>query len=276
MNGTKFYKLNKSNEQLLMFLQEEFDLIEENMLSRTTAELVSIAEIVFSAILTFFLEKDIKPFESLWTKIGVFQNNAQTNDMLKIVFSCAIIFCASILIIEITTRVVRFLLVSLHDNKSTGKDIYTLERIFYLKVLNEITTGLSLEKKSYELASAVAYNESETPIQDNNLSMLYLNESLYYFHEALHTIAESHMFEPGNPEREEYSNLLKELNPCLVCEVFDICISTLQRAKDRLQDKNDGAVQADHAIDLFEQYKRNVKEQISFIQQKEKELADTT
>lgn len=57
MNGTKWYKLNKSNESLQVFLEERFADLEANISSKISSGIESVGEIVFSAGLSFTLEK---------------------------------------------------------------------------------------------------------------------------------------------------------------------------------------------------------------------------
>lgn len=56
MNGTKWYKLNKSNEPLEIFLEEQFSKLQESVGDKIFSGVINIGEIIFSAGLTFYLE----------------------------------------------------------------------------------------------------------------------------------------------------------------------------------------------------------------------------
>ena len=55
MNGTKWYKLNKSNEPLVVFLDEKFRALELTVYSKIKSGIISVGEIVFGAELAFAL-----------------------------------------------------------------------------------------------------------------------------------------------------------------------------------------------------------------------------
>ena len=98
-------------------------------------------------------------------------------------------------------------------------------------MLNDIVTGISLEKKACELAASMKKNktefqnledtkkgiktfqnmesiqESETPVQDSDLYIIYLMESVFYFNEATHNITKNNIFEIYNPGRENYTEI---------------------------------------------------------------------
>ena len=104
--------------------------------------------------------------------------------------------------------------------------------------------------------------ESETPVQDSDLYIIYLMESVFYFNEATHNITKNNIFEIYNPGRENYTEFLKVINPDNICNIIEICISTLDRIKAALETKGQNSQMAQDAKELFSAYKDSIEKQI--------------
>jgi len=231
MTGTKWYKLNKSNELLQITLHEELHDLEATLSDELTSALTTIAEIVFSGLLTYFIDEKVDLLSFLWPYLSIIPN--QSAVLWGTIILCSSVFLGSLAICKLVMYAFKKIKDTFKDAKKTQTGIYQLERYFYQKVLNDIITGISLEKKSYELNAET--DKSVSPVQDQNLASIYLIESVFYFHEALTTIAEKHIFETANKKRTEYTDFLETVNPFMVCDVFFKCEQTLTRIKDILE-----------------------------------------
>lgn len=260
MNGTKWYKLNKSNEPLEVFLEERFAELESTMSSKISSGIVNIGEIVFSVGLTFLLEIKVDPFEKIWGIFPFFKGN--TPSFITTSVSCIIIFLLSIAISHLVILCIKRIKAFFSDNKSTPSDAYKLEEYFYKKVLNDIVTGISLEKKSSELLQNIKKGKSETKEQDTNLYLIYLMESTFYFNQAISHITERNIVEINNPNRTEYTDFLKSVNPNILCDIFTICISTLKRIIPALEQHGQSVENASDACKTFQDYIEDIKKQI--------------
>lgn len=258
MNGTKWYKLNKSNEPLEVFLEERFAELESTMSSKISSGIVNIGEIVFSAGLTFLLEREFDPFKKVWDVFLASKEN--TFSFMTTSVSCIIIFLFSIAISHFVIFCIKAAKGFFSDNKSTPSDAYKLEEYFYKKVLNDIVTGISLEKKSYELLQNI--EKSETREQDINLHLIYLMESTFYFNQAISHITERNIIEIDNPNRIEYTDFLQSVNPNILCEIFTICIKTLDRIIFALEQHGQSVQNANDAQKTFRAYVESIQNQI--------------
>lgn len=259
MNGTKWYKLNKSNEPLEVFLEERFAELESTMSSKISSGIVNIGEIVFSVGLTFLLEIKVDPFEKIWGVLPFFKGN--TPSFITTSASCIIIFLLSIAISHLVILCIKKVKAFFSDNKSTPSEAYKLEEYFYKKVLNDIVTGISLEKKSSELLQNI--KKSETKEQDIDLYLIYLMESTFYFNQAISHITERNIVEIDNPNRTEYTDFLQSVNPNILCDIFTICISTLKRIIPALDQHGQSVENASDACKTFQDYIKAIKEQTS-------------
>lgn len=257
MNGTKWYKLNKSNEPLEVFLEERFSELESTMSSKISSGIVNIGEIVFSVGLTFLLEIKVDPFEKIWGIFPFFKGN--TPSFITTSVSCIIIFLLSIAISHLVILFIKRIKAFFSDNKSTPSDAYKLEEYFYKKVLNDIVTGISLEKKSSELLQNI--KNSETKEQDTNLYLIYLIESTFYFNQAISHLTEKNIIEINNPNRTEYTDFLQSVNPNILREIFTICTSTLSRIIPALEQHGQSVQSANDAQKTFQTYIESIKNQ---------------
>lgn len=264
MNGTKWYKLNKSNEPILITLREELQDLENAISSDLSSALITVAEIVFSGLLTYFIGEKIDLLSFYWQYVGIIPNNSQV--LWGTVLFCCIAFLGTIGICKLLTFGLSKIKNTFKDKKKTLLGIYQLERYFYQKVLNDIITGVSLEKKSCELLAQM--DNSLSPVQDKNLSSIYLVEAVFYFHEALRSIDEKHLFEVSNNEREEYTNYLKAINSGVICNIFLSSEETLSRIIATLE-TDDGetgnertVISAKKAFNLFLSYRKQIHKQL--------------
>lgn len=259
MNGTKWYKLNKSNEPILVTLHEELLNLESTISGDLSSALITVAEIVFSGLLTYFIEKKVDLLSPIWPYLGVVPNGTLT--ILGTVLSCSIVFLGTIGACKLAVFIVKRIKKNCRDEKKTLLGIYQLERYFYQKVLNEIITGVSLEKKSFELLSEI--ESSSSPVQDKNLSSIYLVEAVFYFYEALGSIKEKHLFEVSNKNRQEYTDFLNAIDPHVMCEILLMCEETLTRIVTTLEaDNNQNTKRAKDAYNLFLSYRREIHKQM--------------
>lgn len=255
MNGTKWYKLNKSNEPLLITLHEELHNLETSMSSEISSALTTVAEIIFSGLLTYFIDRDVDLLSFLWPSIAV--NPSQNTVFWGTILSCSVVFLGSIAACKLIIFLIKMLMKTFNNEKKTQTGIFQLERYFYQKVLNDIITGVSLEKKSCELLAEVDNSVSST--QDKNLSSIYLIESVFYFHEALRAIAEKNVFWVSNEKREEYTDFLEAINPHIICDIFQMCELTLARIIETLGGADAKTTEkARDAYDMFLSYRREI------------------
>ena len=133
--------------------------------------------------------------------------------------------------------------------------------------MNDIITGVSLEKKSCELLAEI--DSSASPVQDKNLSSIYLVEAVFYFHEATRSIAERHVFEVPNKKRKEYTEYLKAINSGVVCNIFLSCENTLERIIGTLEadvgqtGNEQTVISAKKAFNLFVDYRSGIHKQLA-------------
>lgn len=258
MNGTKWYKLNKSNESLQVFLEERFADLEANISSKISSVIESVGEIVFSAGLSFTLEKKTDPLNFIWNKFTLFQEESLS--FLRMSLSCAIIFLLSMAFCHLLVLGVDKIKKYITDDKETPQDAYRLEEYFYKQVLNDIVTGISLEKKACELSQNM--NVKTTLKQDSDLHIIYLIESVFYFNEAIYNINEHNIFEINNPARENYTDFLKSINSDVICNIFQICIETLERIIVELQIEEKNYQMAEDAKKIFLEYVNSIRKQV--------------
>lgn len=259
MNGTKWYKLNKSNEPILITLHEELGNLEGTISSDLSSALVTVAEIIFSGLLTYFIDRNINLLSFYWQYRGISPSSSQI--LWGTVLSCAMVFLGTIGLCKLVVFIAKSIGKTFKDEKKTLLGIYQLERYFYQKVLNDIITGVSLEKKSCELLAGL--DTSTSSVQDKNLSSIYLVEAVFYFHEALTSIAEKQIFETPNTQRKNYTAFLEEINSGVVCNIFLMCEETLQRIIETLDAGNEQTVEsAKKAYNLFLLYRKGIHKQL--------------
>ena len=261
MNGTKWYKLNKSNESLQVFLEEYFEKLETTISDKISSAVKSFGELIFSAVLAFFLENSFDPLNSIWNKISFFQGEKYT--LLKVIISCSSVF----LIIWMSCRLLIWLggkiKAFFSDNKATPGDVYRLEKYFYKQILNEIVTGISLEKKACELEENM--KSSETLEQDRALYKIYLIEAVFYFNETTQNISKHNIIEINNKNREQYTEFLNSMDPVIIYSIFEVCVSTLERIIQGLEKYGQSSQGAKRAKEMFKQYMTAIKKQTSMI-----------
>lgn len=248
-------KPNKSNEPILIAIQEKLCDLGEMTSCDSSSVLITVVEIIFSGSLTYFVDNDIG---------------------LSSFLPCGIVFLGIIAVCKLLGLIIKGIKTIFTDRKKSLVGIFQLERFFYKKVLNDIITGISLEKKSCELQAEI--KTSSSPTQDENLSFIYLVESVFYFHEALRSIADKNLFEVSNRRRKTYTYFLKEINPTMICDIFLACEETLLRiveAVEKIEDgnanrseTNEGNVKTVHsakkAYNLFVMYRREIHKQLGW------------
>ena len=260
MNGTKWYKLSKSNESLQVFLEERFTELEDNVGDKISTAIVNLGQIIFSAGITFGLEKKVDPLKNVWDRIPFFSK--ESFSFIRTVFSCTFIFILMIVVCRLIIFGGSKIRESIFDNKATPKDSYRFQKYFYKQVLNDIVTGISLEKKAYELSESM--HTDKITNQDLSLYTIYLLESAFYFKEAVNNMAKYNMFEIYNPKRENYTEFLKSINAENICTIFQICISTLDRIIEALKENGQSIQMADDAKGEFIKIKNSINKQMNW------------
>lgn len=126
MNGTKWYKLNKSNEPIVVTLHEELRALESAVSSDLSSALTTVAEIVFSGLLTYFIGKEEALRLFYWQYIGVEPSKSQI--LWGTVSLCSIVFLGTIGICKLLTFIVGKVKTTFKDEKKNLVDIYELEQ----------------------------------------------------------------------------------------------------------------------------------------------------
>ena len=268
MNGTKWYKLNKSNEPLEIFLEEQFSKLQESVGDKIFSGVINIGEIIFSAGLTFYLElaaaspqqivKSFLPAEGI-TKLEAFPlYNAEFCSFISITVSFVITFIVSLVIAK---GIIFLMKRTLLHHRETPMEAYKKEQYFYKKIMNDIITGISLEKKAFELNSGIG--KSATPKQDLDLYIIYLMESIFYFNEAIVNIEDKDFVQINNPEEMDYTFFLYSINPDVICNTFQACVSTLDRIVHGLEKRGRDTTSALNAKKTYEMYIKAIKKQLA-------------
>lgn len=271
MNGTRWYKLNKSNEQLEVFLEEHFSKLQETLSDKLFAGVISIGEIIFSAGLTFYLEQTSSSPpqilisylpEELVEKLEVFFfNNANLISFVSTTASCVITFIITIGIAKGIVFLLRKFGLCLF-NKEDAKKAYNKERYFYKKVMNDIVTGISLEKKAFELYRNI--ENSETQQQDLDLYIIYLMESVFYFNEAIVNMDSNDFVQINDCKNIEYTLFLRSINPSVLCNTFQACVSALGRIASNLEKQGQDTDSAINAQGIYQMYIEEIKKQMTY------------
>lgn len=268
MNGTKWYKLNKSNEPLEIFLEEHFSKLQESVGDKIFSGVINVGEIIFSAGLTFYLElveaspqqivKSFLPTEWI-AKLETFPlYNAELCSFISITISCVISF---IFALGIAKGIVFLSKLVFLRRRKTPMEAYKKEEYFYKKIMNDIITGISLEKKAFELNSGI--DKSVTQQQDLDLYIIYLMESVFYFHEAIVNIENKDFVQINNPEEMDYTFFLYSITPDIVCNTFQACVSTLDRIVHGLEKRGRDTTSALDAKKTYEMYIKAIKKQLA-------------
>lgn len=208
MRGTKWYKLNKSNESLQIFLNESFSKLEVTVGDKIADGVTRVGEVIFSAGIAFAIEQKYDPLDNVWKCFPFFHD--EKLGYIRLTISSTVIFLAVMLISNMLIWALKKAKRTFRDNKATPKDAHALEQYFYKQVLNDIITGISLEKKADGLMKGHKF--SATKVQDSSLYLIYMVESVFYFGEALKCIDELELFEIDNIRRKPYTDFLNSIN----------------------------------------------------------------
>ena len=191
MKGTKWYKLNKSNETLQIFLNENFAKLESTVGDKISESVTRVGEIIFSASIAFAIEQKYDPLDDMWKHLTFLLD--EKFGYIRLMISITVIFLAVMLVSHVLIWALKRAKRIFRDNKATPKDAQILEQYFYKQVLNDIITGISLEKKADGLMKGHKF--SATKVQDSSLYLIYMVESVFYFGEAIRCIDELKLFE---------------------------------------------------------------------------------
>ena len=174
--------------------------------------------------------------------------------------SSTVIFLAVMLISHMLIWALKKAKRTFRDNKATPKDAHALEQYFYKQVLNDIITGISLEKKADGLMKGHKF--STTKVQDSSLYLIYMVESVFYFGEAVKCIDELELFEIDNIRRKPYTDFLNSIDADSVCDIFQACIDTLDRIIGSFRINGKNTKEAQNAKKMFNTYKTFIKKQL--------------
>ena len=259
MNGTKWYKLNKSNEPLVVFLDEKFRALELTVYSKIKSGIISVGEIVFGAELAFALSGKIDPLAFVWKHIPILVQDQFL--YLRVILSNTTIFLGTIALCQLMVWFIcKVKNIFFSDNKGTPANAYKLKQLFYKLVLNDIVTGISLEKIAGELVKERGLNS--IGVQDKNLYIIYLEESVFYFHEALNTILDNKIIEINNTTREQYTEFLQMMDASVVKSIFEMCVSTLDRIIAGLRNNGLSITDAKDAQNKYTEYIGYIDDQL--------------
>ena len=84
MNGTKWYKLNKSNEPLEIAIEEQFSRLEEYIDKRSSSTIKEVGGTIFSSILAVLVEKAMISYDF---SSGVFSFLGTVNPVAKTIMA---------------------------------------------------------------------------------------------------------------------------------------------------------------------------------------------
>ena len=258
MRGTKWYKLNKSNESLQIFLNESFSKLEVTVGDKIADGVTRVGEVIFSAGIAFAIEQKYDPLDNVWKCLPFFLDEKLGYRRLPI--SSTVIFLAGMLISHMLIWALKKAKRTFRDNKATPKDAHALEQYFYKQVLNDIITGISLEKKADGLMKGHKF--STTKVQDSSLYLIYMVESVFYFGEAVKCIDELELFEIDNIRRKPYTDFLNSIDADSVCDIFQACIDTLDRIIGSFRINGKNTKEAQNAKKMFNTYKTFIKKQL--------------
>lgn len=258
MRGTKWYKLNKSNESLQIFLNESFSKLEVTVGDKIADGVTRVGEVIFSAGIAFAIEQKYDPLDNVWKCLPFFLD--EKLGYIRLTISSTVIFLAGMLISHMLIWALKKAKRTFRDNKATPKDAHALEQYFYKQVLNDIITGISLEKKADGLMKGHKF--STTKVQDSSLYLIYMVESVFYFGEAVKCIDELELFEIDNIRRKPYTDFLNSIDADSVCDIFQACIDTLDRIIGSFRINGKNTKEAQNAKKMFNTYKTFIKKQL--------------
>ena len=258
MRGTKWYKLNKSNESLQIFLNESFSKLEVTVGDKIADGVTRVGEVIFSAGIAFAIEQKYDPLDNVWKYLPFFLD--EKLGYIRLTISSTVIFLAVMLISHMLSWALKKAKRTFRDNKATPKDAHALEQYFYKQVLNDIITGISLEKKADGLMKGHKF--STTKVQDSSLYLIYMVESVFYFGEAVKCIDELELFEIDNIRRKPYTDFLNSIDADSVCDIFQACIDTLDRIIGSFRINGKNTKEAQNAKKMFNTYKTFIKKQL--------------
>ena len=258
MKGTKWYKLNKSNETLQIFLNENFAKLESTVGDKISESVTRVGEIIFSASIAFAIEQKYDPLDDMWKHLTFLLD--EKFGYIRLMISITVIFLAVMLVSHVLIWALKRAKRIFRDNKATPKDAQILEQYFYKQVLNDIITGISLEKKADGLMKGHKF--SATKVQDSSLYLIYMVESVFYFGEAIRCIDELKLFEINNITRKPYTDFLNSIDADSVCDIFQACIDTLDRIIGSFKSNGKNTKEAQNAMDMFNTYIIFIKKQL--------------
>lgn len=256
MNGTKWYKLNKSNEPLEIAIEEQFSRLEEYIDKRSSSTITEVGGTIFSSILAVLVEKAMISYDF---SSGVFSFLGTVNPVAKtIIIYIAVFITASCICRALSTIAKK--ITKAQDNKKHPEQIENLKKYFYKKVLNDIVTGISLEKKASELQKVNASGVIQD--QDKALISIYLTEAVYYFNQAIRGITDFQLVEYPNKKRKNYALYLKDIGADTLERIFKLCTESLGRIGDVEKDFLGTSVidSAGEAEKMFNSYIAQVSE----------------
>lgn len=124
-------------------------------------------------------------------------------------------------IFRIIKRVIHILVSCIFDKKRNNLTRAELKSLFYNKILNDITTALSLCDKSNEIES-----------KDKNLSIIYLYEAFYYLELACKSLIKENIIEINNDKRINNKEFIEDMNPKFLLYVYQLCYDKLEQLED--------------------------------------------
>lgn len=223
MNGTKWYKLNKSNEPLEIAIEEQVSRLEEYIDKRSSSTITEVGGTIFSSILAVLVEKAMISYDF---SSGVFSFLGTVNPVAKTIIIYIVVFITASCICRVLSILARKI-TKAQDNKKHPEQIENLKKYFYKKVLNDIVTGISLEKKASELQEANASGVIQD--QDKALISIYLTEAVYYFNQASRGITDFQLVEYPNEKRKNYALYLEDIGADTLERIFKLCTESLGR-----------------------------------------------
>jgi hypothetical protein len=96
-----------------------------------------------------------------------------------------------------------------------------------------------------------------------DLYIIYLMESIFYFNEAIVNIEDKDFVQINNPEEMDYTFFLYSINPDVICNTFQACVSTLDRIVHGLEKRGRDTTSALNAKKTYEMYIKAIKKQLA-------------
>ena len=244
MSSPKFYKLAKSNELSSFANSETIRSLADAISDKLFSIIMKFGEVLVTSIVTFAIEQK-QLVAKLLTFITINLNFPLNDTIFTIILIMIIPLMFGLIFLVIDASVKKILAVIKRlDNKRNANDINRLLKIFYDKILNEITIALSLQKRADELNMKAG---DDNYINNARLKYIYCCESIFYFKTAYDSMIENRIIETQNDERSNNLILIKELNAFMLWDLISLCLDSQEQIEKHIKEIE--AIQSDEGCE---------------------------